>query len=343
MRKALSLLLILMLSATAAFATPTLDDFQTGVEKFSEGVASSLPLNSVIGLNWSSAYIGQFPRFGVGASIGFSTVPYDAIQPTLQQLDIESNLASNNVVGYIQDLGAPLPAWALEARIGGFVIPFDVGVKFGTIPPSTQLELAGIEADFLLFGVDTRFRLIEEGIVLPAISAGVGYNRLRAAIGIDGITGSNYTLSFTDPRNGSTPLSITMEDPSVEYFWQANTIDLHAQASKSLLILTPYIGAGASIGFGRAGAALRSEVTTSGFSESEFDEINQAFEQGTDETLPKLGPQGIEVGADMPTGWAFRAFGGVSFNLLILKVDLTGMYDFLGGNFGVTLGTRIQF
>jgi hypothetical protein len=251
-------------------------------------------------------------------------------------------LASDDVVGYIQNLGAPLPAWALEARVGGFAIPFDVGVKFGTIPPAGQLTLRGVDADFLLFGVDTRFRLVEEGIALPAVSAGVGYNRLRAAIGIDGITGSNYTVDFTDPRDGTTR-TVTMDDPAVEYFWEANTIDFHAQASKSLLILTPYIGAGASIGFGRAGAALRSDVSISGVSESEYDEINKAFEENGGETLPTLGPQGIEVGADMPAGWAFRTFGGVSFNLLVLKVDLTGMYDFLGGNFGVTLGTRIQF
>jgi len=342
MRKALFLILILMLSATTVVAAPSLDSFQTGVERFSEGVAQSLPLNSVIGLNWSSAYIGQFPRFGVGASVGFSTVPYDAIQPLLKQLEVESNLASNDVVGYIQDFGAPLPAWALEARMGGFIIPFDVGVKFGTIPPSTQLTLKGVDADFLLFGIDARFRLVKEGILLPAISAGAGYNRLRASIGINGITGSNYTMDFTDPRDGSTH-TITMTDPTVEYFWQANTIDLHAQASKSLLILTPYLGAGASIGFGRAGAALRSDVSISGISESEYDDINKAYEDGTGDTLPKIGPKGIEIGADMPPGWAFRAFGGVSFNLLVLKVDLTGMYDFLGGNFGVTLGTRIQF
>ena len=37
-----------------------------------------------------------------------------------------------------------------------------------------------------------------------------------------------------------------------------------------------------------------------------------------------------------------RLYGGVSVNLFIVKIDVTGMYDLLGGNYGLTLGTRIQ-
>ena len=44
----------------------------------------------------------------------------------------------------------------------------------------------------------------------------------------------------------------------------------------------------------------------------------------------------------MPAGWAFRAFGGLSINLLIAHIDITGMYDFLGQNYGLTLGARVQ-
>jgi len=40
--------------------------------------------------------------------------------------------------------------------------------------------------------------------------------------------------------------------------------------------------------------------------------------------------------------WSFRAFGGISFDIDILRIDLTGLYDVKRGNFGVTLGARIQ-
>ncbi len=347
MRKLLIVLLALLLAATFASARD-FEEYETSIKGFAEGVANSLPLNSSIGLTWSDAYIGQFPHLGVGATVGFSSVPYSAVQPVIEALGLESQLTSSEAFGYIEQYGAPFPAYAVDARIGGFILPFDVGVKLGTIPPDvdTTSLVDGVDFDYFLAGANVRVPLTEGKGLMPEISVGGGYNYLRASIGLSGLADGDIELTdFSDPRpDVDDTYTLTLTDPEVEYFWSANVIDLQVQASKKILLFTPYLGAAASIGLGQAGGGLYSElqIDPDTLNEQDIQEINEAAEQAGAETIPELGENGFSVTADMPAGWSFRAFGGFSINLLIVKVDITGMYDFLGNNFGVTLGTRVQ-
>jgi hypothetical protein len=41
-------------------------------------------------------------------------------------------------------------------------------------------------------------------------------------------------------------------------------------------------------------------------------------------------------------GLSFRVYGGASLNLLILKLDLTGLYNLLDSSYGATVGFRVQ-
>jgi hypothetical protein len=42
------------------------------------------------------------------------------------------------------------------------------------------------------------------------------------------------------------------------------------------------------------------------------------------------------------SGVSFRAFGGLSVNLTVIRIDLTGMYNLTDQNWGISLGTRFQ-
>ena len=349
MRRIVTILAIVMMlaMAPATVIAQTFEEYTDVIEGFAAGVASSLPLNSSVGLTWSDAYIGQFPRFGVGATVGFSTVPYATLEPIFTTLGLAQSIESSVIYGVLDTYGAPLPAYTVEARLGGFMVPFDIGVKIGTIPEGfdTTPRIERFSFDYLLVGADVRVGVVRGRGPLPKISIGAGYNHLDARIGLEGLaTGGINLTDFTDPRDGVTTYSVQLTDPTIEYFWRANIVDFTAQASMDLLFLTPYIGAGASIGFGSAGGGLTGELTTTpALSETELAAINAAFEALGTGMQPALGPQGLHVTADMPAGWAFRAYGGVSFNLLIVRLDLTGMYDFLGKNYGATVGLRIQF
>ncbi|HKJ85014.1 MAG TPA: hypothetical protein VKA06_03005, partial [Spirochaetia bacterium] len=262
--KRLIIVALVLLLAPVLLIAQTFEEYENSIQEFANGVANSLPLNSAIGLTWGDSYIGQFPHFGIGATVGFSSVPYTAVKPVLSALSLDTTLEASEQFQYIEQYGAPFPAYAAEARIGGFVLPFDFGVKLGTIPPNvdTTSIVDGVDFDYFLAGANVRLNLMEEKGLLPEVSVGGGYNYLRASVGLQGLAGGDITIDqFTNPVDQST-FDLILTDPTVEYFWQANVIDLQAQASKKILLFTPFVGAGASIGFGSAGGGLSSNLTT---------------------------------------------------------------------------------
>jgi hypothetical protein len=348
MKRVLIAVLVLLtapLLLTAQTIT-TFEDLESDIESFAAGVASSLPLNASVGLNWSDAYIGQFPHFGVGVTLGASTVPFSAARFALDAMDLTDTLTSDPRFTYIEQYGVPLPAYTAEARLGGLIIPFDLGVKVGILPPDFELAtiMPGFSLDYMNLGFDLRVPVIEERGLIPELSIGGGYNYLRANVGIDGLLEEGVQVtSFDDPRpDVNETYNFSMSNPTANFQWSANVIDLKAQVSKGLLLFRPYLGVGASIGFGSAGAGYESEVVTN-LTDEDIAEINTWAESaGYEAPLPELSDSSFYVNAPMTGGWAFRAYGGLSINLLIVKIDVTGMYDFLGNNYGLTLGARLQ-
>jgi len=185
-RTAYALTAAVLLSAAPALSrAQTIDQIQTQAESLVDTLATALPFNSAIGLNWSDAYIGQLlgvpPHFGVGVSVGATTVEAAGFSDLLSSfgytLDLPSGLADS----------LPLPAAVAEARIGGLLLPFDVGVKAGYIPASTAESIAdlagGLKVDYLLAGADIRYALIKGNLLLPRLSIGVGVNYMKGGVG----------------------------------------------------------------------------------------------------------------------------------------------------------------
>ncbi|MBA7563834.1 hypothetical protein ES708_05495 [subsurface metagenome] len=137
-------------------------------------------------------------------------------------------------------------------------------------------------------------------------------------------------------------------DPDLNFNWQSHVIDFKIQASKKLLVITPHVGLGLAYGTSSAGGGAEAEVLYSdgvgGFNSISPSQINAIIAAFTalGMTPPDLSANGLLVESDTK-GWAMRAFGGLSLNLLMLKLDLSGMYNFTSGSLGVALNTRIQF
>ena len=166
-------------------AQTSLGDIQTAFQSFSQEFASSLPYLSSVGLNWNDAYIGNFPHFGVGLSAGFAAIPYGSIQPAAQTLGVD--LSTLGPV--FQTIGFPLPTWCLDARVGGFGIPFDVGFKIGFLPEEAKVFLPeNVNFTYLLIGGDFRWGILEDNGAAPAISVGLGANYLSGGITISNVT-----------------------------------------------------------------------------------------------------------------------------------------------------------
>jgi len=327
--------LILFLAANPAFSqTESLEDLQDAVNVFSAEMAKSLPFNSTLGLNWSDAYIGQLigvpPHFGIGASVGFTTIKMDFMNNLMNHFDYEIPLDLS--------IGFPLPAYTIEARIGGFVLPFDIGVKFGYLNTSnmSMFDSFGVNIDYMLFGADIRYALIDSKLIPVKLSVGAGFNHLKGGISAQLGLG-DQSFSFDDGQGSSYSLSI--RDPELGLLWQTNTLELKAHVSFPLFIITPYLGVGASYSWAKAGYKVKSDVKA--YKNSTPVDLNEVNDTLNEYGLSGVSAEGFESIVEI-SGWNMRVYGGLSFNLAVIRLDFTVMYNFRDSAFGGSFGIRFQ-
>jgi hypothetical protein len=348
-KKITAFVLGMALCTAASSFSIELKDLQNQVGDFSGTLIKSLPFNSALGLNWADAYIGKFfpslpPHFGAGASLGFTTMNFDAFDKLLDQFGAYFPRELK--------LGQMLfPGYALEARIGGFFLPFDVGLKFGTLP---DVGSDSASMKYTLLGGEVRYAVLngKDNLLLPNVSVSAGVNYLSGQFTTKIGEGRAFELpnspSSSDLTSGLPSTSWTMQNrtleltsPTVGIQWETVSLDFKAQVSKSFFIVTPYVGIGATHAWSSAGYAVKSEVTYDG------DPVEGAVKDYINDTLLS-GVTGISFNDDgfgsilEEAGWGFRIFGGLSFNLAVFRLDLTGMYNLLDSNYGITLGTRFQ-
>ena len=299
----------------------SIKELRNTVDDFSDNLAKSLPFNSAMGLNWADAYIKNFPHFGVGFSLGYTTMDSDSFGELLDKFCISLPSFVSGFGGY------PIPGYALEARLGGFYLPFDIGFKFGYLPMKPkQFD----SLDYLLVGGDVRFAVLKENILLPTISLGLGFNRMSGGIGQSVGKDVEYAYDPLDPT-----AFITVTRPKVNIDWATSSLDFKAQISKSFIAVTPYLGVGASTGWSKVGYGVKSTVTDS---KDHLEDVKAIFRQNGINDLDHTGFSS-EV---KQQGWSFRAYGGLSFNITVIRLELTGLYNFIDKNYGITVGARFQ-
>lgn len=314
--------------------TKTIEDlgvFKGAFEDFSKEFAKSLPMNSTIGLNWSDAYIGQIlplPSVGVGITTGFTTIPLKVLEDLVDDLGLESGSA----LGDIPSLGVPLPGYAFDARIGGILFPFDVGIKFGTIPDT---KIGDVEVGYTNVGVDLRYAVLSGGWVMPKVSVGVGYNYLsgsvKAPLGLGDV--EIGSVDYDDGAGGSGTATVELKDPNIDFDWEAHVFDVKIQVSKQFFVIEPHLGMGASYGRASTNAGFDGDITVKDAG-VDLDQLQSI--SGVD-----IDKDSIGISKDV-TPFSTRVFGGASLNLPFMRFDLSAMYNLTTGAVGGTLGARIQ-
>jgi hypothetical protein len=338
--KILCLFAVILLISTPVFSQVPefgLGDLKNTFNDFSSALANSLPFNSTMGLNWSDAYIGQFldlpPHFGIGITTGFTTMDFGSLNDLLNMFGVN---ALDKING-----GFPLPGYTIDARIGGFILPFDIGFKFGFLKINPDIlnnllktDIPDFSMDYLLIGGDLRYALVKGKTIPFNLSLGAGFNYLKGGISMPVPGAADLSFNITNNR------ILNIPKPELGLNWQTKSLDFKVQASLKVLVLTPYIGFGASHAWSSAGYGVTSNinVTDSSNNPVPLDEAKSAIESfGIDGVSSKGFSHSEEV-----KGWSFRTFGGFSINLALVKFDITGMYDFISKCYGFTFGTRFQ-
>jgi hypothetical protein len=326
--------LILVLAAAVLPAQVDLSVYQAAFQSFANAAAGSLASTATSGLAWSPAYIGAFPHFGVGLTVGAAMMPYDAVKPVLDMLSVTLPAELDFLTTY----GVPLPAATIDARIGIPALPFDIGLKVGFIPDQVKALMGSVQADYFIAGGDLRWAILQDKGMVPGLSVGVGYSYLKGGVEIAGLmAGQSVDVSAIMSNPDGTNF-LNFSDPTLALTWQSHVIEAKVQVSKNLLIFTPHLGIGAAYALGSAvGGGLLSTVTASG--PDSLAAIQAAF-VAAGKTPPT--DQGFTMAADRPEGWAFRVFGGTSVNLLFLRLDLDANWNVLTGSYGGNVNLRVE-
>ena len=352
MLKKLALLILITLFVVPALSAEEidLDGFKGAFETLGDGVVNTLPHYNAIGLQWSDAYIGQLlrpiPNLGLGVSFGAVTIPGSVISDTVEPFGVD--LASEGDIGEAIDrFGLPIPAYTVDARLGGVILPFDVGLKVGGVDTEFGFGDRDVEMDYLLVGGDIRYAVFEGGVVMPKISAGVGVNHSRMDLSVPGVLGDNVQLAtFQGPDPDSpgdqTDYDLSLEDPSLGIGWESTSVDLKAQASKRFVFIEPFIGAAVSYATSNVTGATRSDLLVNGQS---YDSLSEDKQDAIDDALEEEGIDADDASlsfSEDQTGWSGRAFAGAGLRVIpFTALDLGASID-TTGSFGAQMNLRLQ-
>lgn len=328
------LFVLVTISLLTVFAgAQDLKQFQTQFEAFAGAMAPVLSYNATTGDIWSTAYLGNFPHFGAGLAIGISVIPSEALTPFFTAMGMPDLPAE------IKE-GLPFPALALTAKLGGLILPFDIGVKAMKMFPelSKVLAGAGIDADYTLLGATVRVPLIQKFI---RVSLGASYDYLDGSIKmpLKDLPTASYT--FQEPNDGPAH-TIAVTDPTMVLGFATSSFDFTAQASIQVLFITPYAGAGISLGTStvKGGLDARLEYDDAPITEANLQTIKDILSQAGI-TIPEISAEGFRFSSEH-TDPVIRLYGGASLNFLLLHVDAMVIWIPANGNVGANVLARVQ-
>jgi hypothetical protein len=327
-KKTAVVLLLLAVLALPVFAqTPDTDivAVENAINDIGEILGKAMITNSALGLNWSDAYIGQLiglpPHFGIGASAGFTAIPLSKFE------DIYTQFGGNTDELDMPTNFLPLPTVAGEIRLGGFFLPFDIGIKALPLP---EMDIGDAKLKYFMVGGDFRYALMREQGWKPAISVGIGLTYTN--VNLKSSIGDSTEVDLTELGGSYINQSLTIAAPELDFSMKNTTLDLKVQISKKLFIITPYLGLGFSYGWSTVDFGANATVTGPG---GNWEEDVAAY------TGMSISSTGLSKSVTY-NGMGLRGFGGLSLNIFVVRLDVTGLYDILNQYWGASIGFRIQ-
>lgn len=154
------------------------DEINSKMDDFGTELGIAVPQAAVQQNVYAEAFIGKLfpsvpPHFAVGFNTGFTHLNTEGISKAADKLGISG----------VKDK-LYFPVLNADLRIGGVLLPFDIGLSFMSLDVSKFVKMdADFTAEFFTFAVDARYALIEDGLIIPAVSLGVGYSMNKGSFG----------------------------------------------------------------------------------------------------------------------------------------------------------------
>ncbi|MBQ9625609.1 MAG: hypothetical protein IJR40_00365 [Treponema sp.] len=247
---------------------------------------------------YSQAWIGKLfpsapPHFAVGIEAGATRFNLKPLKDAVEIFGM--NGAPSDLV---------YPTITANARIGGFVLPFDIGFSAMYLDLSDMSSLAdGFGLNFFDIGGDFRYAILKGEGLLPQVSVGFGYYYIGGKV------------SFK--RDG---LAANLD-------YSSHTMFLQAQISKTIIFFTPYLGfrgifSNATTNWSWAASASKAasspmygDAVLGGAGKSSFGFFDKAMPQ---------------------------VYGGFGMNFSFFALNLGAAYEFTNKIWGADISLRFQ-
>ena len=263
--------LLLTGGISLSFALPSASDFtdtyinevNSGMSDFADSLGFSVPQAAVQQNVYADAFIGKVfpslpPHVAVGFNAGFTHLNTEGIAQAADALGID---------GVKSDFY--FPVFNADVRVGGVILPFDIGISVMKLDVSNLSTMdADFSVDFFTLAIDARYAILEDGLICPGLSVGVGYSMNKGTFGasnknaevaVDYDVQTLYgqvqvSKAFNIPvvRIGFTPffgLRGVISNYSNDWDWNVKNSTLIA-GLEALSIASSYSGTASSDGFG---------------------------------------------------------------------------------------------
>ena len=302
--------------------TEKYDTLISVLEGFSKDLIGSLPSAQAMQNQWAQAWIGSiFPgfNFGFGLNIGVSTVSLKSLVSAADALEFDQ--FSDLPIDFL-----PLPTINADVRIGGVILPFDVGFSIMKFDSSRYNEindmLGGFGIDYFTMGLDVRYALLKD---LP----------LKTKVAVNGgLYYTNTSFTYADTNDGM------VSDANINF--GAFTFSAGAQASAKLAFLVPYVGTRFMFSWGNLDWSLTPNwAAMLGTENSENSEASGAQAASAD-AITALLPKSL--GSTISRfGFYPQFYAGLGFDLFAFDITTGIGYTFVSNVLTGTISFRIAW
>lgn len=278
---------------------PTDSPFTTaedGLNDFCDVLVDVIPNSQTQQNVYAEAWIGKlFPgfHFGAGVNAGVSALDVSSLKDAALALGVEDAKDINDTLVF--------PTITVDARLGGIILPFDIGVTAMSIDTSKMgaidESIDPVAIDFFTVGADIRYAIFQGGFMRPKWSVGAGFY---------------YTKGGVDVDDDSAKASLD---------FKSTTFMVNTQASIKLLCLVPFIG----------GRALFSKTSVDWKVKADWasiiaDEADDYYDGVADALKWGILPSSFS-GSSSGFSVYPQVFGGIGLDLLFLNLTVSGSYD----------------
>ncbi len=298
---------------------------------------------------YAHAYIGQLipgPHLGIGLfNLGLTTLN---VSPLLNAIDSVSELmsdaqsqtgsessSSESITDALKEtsVGAllykyqkiPLPTITADIRLGGIILPFDVGVTATVLNTDwfgSTISDAGFNLSYWSLGGDVRYALLKDLPLGFTVSATGGFYHTTLKMNLDSETLGGIGAGL---------------DANI------NTVSVGAQASAKLLIFVPYVGARALFTFGDVDWGIN--IDWSKMLSSSSSSTDDAQAAATQALIAAFLPSGFSntVSYGMFERIRPQIYGGFALDMGPIDLTFGASYTFVSNVLGAQTSLRVAF